>query len=135
MSSQWNQQLRRYTFSKKIKCLEQNNFENNWLQKTIEYQTKKQYKIFKLKYGNAELLWNTKSNQVELGLAVFASAFCTKLAYIKGALSGLRQFLAIENPLKIMKSAFYFTSKALFILKMFKFLTFWLCSKTTQLER
>ena len=125
MSSQWNQQLRRYIFSKKIKWLEQNNFENNWLQKTIEYQTKKQYKIFKLKYGNAELLWNTKSNQVELGLAVFASAFCTKLAYIKGALSGLRQFLAIESPLKMMKSTFYFTLKVLFVLKIFKFLS-WL---------
>ena len=33
--------------------------------------------------------------------------------YFKGALSGLRQFLAIESPLKIMKIAFYFTSKAL----------------------
>ena len=26
--------------------------------------------------------------------------------YLKGALSGLRQFLAIESPLKIMKNAF-----------------------------
>ena len=40
----------------------------------------------------------------------------------KGALSGLRQFLAIESPLKMMKNAFYFTSKALFILNIFKFL-------------
>ena len=32
---------------------------------------------------------------------------------IKGTLSGLRQFLATENPLKMMKNAFYFTSKAL----------------------
>ena len=28
---------------------------------------------------------------------------------IKGALSGLRKFLALENPLKMMKNAFYFT--------------------------
>ena len=42
---------------------------------------------------------------------------------IKGALSGLRQFLAIESPLKMMKNAFYFTSKALFVLKIFKFLS------------
>ena len=35
---------------------------------------------------------------------------------LKGALSGLRQLLAIENP-------FYFTSKALFVLKIFKFLS------------
>ena len=42
--------------------------------------------------------------------------------YFKGALSGLRQFLATEIPLKMMKSAFYLTLKALFILKIFKFL-------------
>ena len=40
----------------------------------------------------------------------------------KGALSSLRQFLATENPLK-MKNAFYFTLKALFVLKIFKFLS------------
>ena len=41
----------------------------------------------------------------------------------KGALSGLRQFLATERPLKMMKNAFYFTSKALLVLKIFKFLS------------
>ena len=40
---------------------------------------------------------------------------------LKSALSGLRQFLVTENPLKIMKNN-YFTLKALFILKIFKFL-------------
>ena len=30
---------------------------------------------------------------------------------LKGALSGLRQFLATESPLKIMKNTFYFTLK------------------------
>ena len=43
--------------------------------------------------------------------------------YFKGALSGLRQYLATESPLKIMKNAFYFTSKASFVLKIFKFLS------------
>ena len=43
---------------------------------------------------------------------------------VKGALSGLRQFSAIESPLKIMKNAFYYTSKALFVLKIFNFLSF-----------
>ena len=42
---------------------------------------------------------------------------------IKGALSGLRQFLAIESPLKLLKNVFNFTSKAFFILKIFKFLS------------
>ena len=32
-------------------------------------------------------------------------------------LSGLRKFLATESPLKMMKNAFYFTLKALFVLK------------------
>ena len=42
---------------------------------------------------------------------------------IKGALAGLRQFLAIESPLKMMKKAIYFILKALFILKISKFLS------------
>ena len=37
--------------------------------------------------------------------------------------SCLRQFLATECSLKIMKNAFYFTLKALFVLKLFKFLS------------
>ena len=37
--------------------------------------------------------------------------------------SGLRQLLGIESPLKMIKNAFYFTSKALFVLKIYKFLS------------
>ena len=43
--------------------------------------------------------------------------------YIKGALSGLKHFLATRNPLKVMKKVFYFTLQALFVLKVLKFLT------------
>ena len=35
------------------------------------------------------------------------------LFWVKGALSGLRQFLAAESLLKMMKNASYFTSKTL----------------------
>ena len=42
---------------------------------------------------------------------------------MKGALSGLRRFFATETPLKMMKNAFCFKSKALFVLKIFKFLS------------
>ena len=42
---------------------------------------------------------------------------------LKSALSGLRQIFAIESPLKVMKNAFYFTSEALFVLSIFKFLS------------
>ena len=41
----------------------------------------------------------------------------------KDALSGLRHVLATETPLKMMKYAFYFTSKAVLVLKIFKFLS------------
>ena len=34
---------------------------------------------------------------------------------IEGALSGLRQFLATENPLKLMRNACYFISKSLLL--------------------
>ena len=43
--------------------------------------------------------------------------------FLKRELSSLRQFLATGGPLKMMKNAFYFTSKALFVLKIFKFLS------------
>ena len=53
--------------------------------------------------------------------------YCKKvyveLSFFKGALSGLRQFLATENPLKMIKNAFYFTSKVPFVLNIFKFLS------------
>ena len=45
-----------------------------------------------------------------------------KCTFIKGPVSGMRQFLAIESPLKAIKNAFYFMLKALFVLKIFKFL-------------
>ena len=42
-----------------------------------------------------------------------------------GALSCLRQFMVTESSLKMMKNAFYFTLKTLFLLKIFKILS-WL---------
>ena len=47
------------------------------------------------------------------------------LISLKGGLSGLRPCLTTETPLKMMKNVFYFTLKALFVLKIFKFLS-WL---------
>ena len=44
---------------------------------------------------------------------------------LKGALSGLRQFLENETLLKMMKNAFHFTLKAIFVLEIFRFLS-WL---------
>ena len=42
---------------------------------------------------------------------------------VKGTFPGLRKFLTAESSLKMMKNAFYFTLKALFALKIFKFLS------------
>ena len=50
---------------------------------------------------------------------------CLLKCTLKGAVSGLWQFLTDESPLKMMKNAFYFTSKALLVLKIFKILS-WL---------
>ena len=41
----------------------------------------------------------------------------------KGALSGLELFLATKSPFKMMKYAFYFMLKVLFVIKIFKFLS------------
>ena len=41
----------------------------------------------------------------------------------KGALKDQRQFLTTDSPLKMMKNVFYFTLKALFVFKIFKFLS------------
>ena len=40
---------------------------------------------------------------------------------VKGALSGLKQFLAFERPLKMMKNTFYFTLKTRSAPKIFEF--------------
>ena len=56
-------------------------------------------------------------------MPVFSHGSCNaiKSASFKGALSGLRQFFADESTLKMMRNAFYFTSKAFFVLKIFRF--------------
>ena len=51
------------------------------------------------------------------------NTLCYVSSNFKGVLSGLRQFLATEIPLKMMKNAFYYASKALSVLKIFTFLS------------
>ena len=59
MSTQGNQQLGRYMFSKKIvRVVWNKTFENKSIEKTIEYKTKKhrrQKKLFVLKYANRNI--------------------------------------------------------------------------------
>ena len=48
------------------------------------------------------------------------SVFLLRLFPIKGSFSDLRQFLSIENPLKMMKNAVYFMLKALFDIEIYE---------------
>ena len=53
----------------------------------------------------------------------FSSRSVLSIFSVKGELSGLRQFMAIESPLKMGKNnAFYFTSEFFFVLKIFQYL-------------
>ena len=54
---------------------------------------------------------------------------------IKDAVSGLRKFLATESPLKMMRNAFCFTSKALFLLKIFRFLSWFFVDVTERRDK
>ena len=51
-------------------------------------------------------------------VTVTSKAHCDYLGLF---LTNLRLFLATESPLNIMKNTFCFTSKALFVFKIFKF--------------
>ena len=46
-----------------------------------------------------------------------------KREYIKSTVLGFQQFLALGSPLKMMKNASYFTSKASSATKIFRFLS------------
>ena len=77
------------------------------------------------------VVWNRKTRlerfwNCDYSLKQKVVCICAEKNFtLKGALSGLRQFLATDSPLKMMKNAFYFTSRSLSILKIFKFLS-WL---------
>ena len=77
-------------------------------------KAKVERRIYHFSGYNKNFLWNLNLN------IKFNILICIKVVF-----SGLRYFLATESPLKIMRNAFYFTLKALFVLKIFKFL-FWL---------
>ena len=51
---------------------------------------------------------------------------------LKDTLSGLRRFLANESPLKVMKIVFYFIIKALYVLKIVRFLS-WIFGQVEKL--
>ena len=70
--------------------------------------------------------YNTKFSFKNFGTIHYPHTWdLTSLNLLNGTFSGLRQFFETEIPLKMIINAFYFTSKALFVLKIFKFFS-WL---------
>ena len=67
----------------------------------------------------------TKISFIFSGTKYFFSESCLCHLSIKVALSGMEQILATQSSLKMMKNAFCFILKALFVPKIFKFM-FWL---------
>ena len=85
-------------------------FNQEWFQDRLSLHSFQVGEMSKSYFGNL----NEKS-------ALFpcsASVFVRQLRQIYG----LRQFLATESPLNKMKMAFYFTLKAVFVFKFFKYL-------------
>ena len=79
-----------------------------------QFKDTSDFYYFKLSYiGNL-------SHHIKNKLSKLCKEFCKEKVNIKGALSGMRQFFATESHLKMMKNIFYFSSKALFFLKIFK---------------
>ena len=58
-----------------------------------------------------------------LVLVELYTSFSFNTQTLNSTLTGLRQVLATESPLQMMKNAFYFNLKAFFILQIFKFLS------------
>ena len=54
---------------------------------------------------------------------------------LKGALSGLGQFLVAESLLEMIKNAFYFTAKVLLVLKIFQFLSWFFGHVAKRLDK
>ena len=53
---------------------------------------------------------------------------------VKGTLSGLRKLWQLKALLKMLKNVFYFTLKAIFVLKIFNFLSSLLAHVEKQLD-
>ena len=68
----------------------------------------------KFKTLDKQKLWPPR----DLWKIVINTVSTWKVNGFKGAFSGLRQFLATESSLKLMKNALYFSVRTLFVLKM-----------------
>ena len=130
-------------FQKKrdVQCFLQN-VQNDFLQNDFKI-----FRMFKnnMKFTRAACWINSKtSNRQNYHTQTFLCHYCWSFlwcTYWKSLKSGSHlpnYFIWFnESPLKVMVNAFYFTLKTPLVLKIFNFflLTFWLCKKSTWLER
>ena len=90
----------------------------------FKYITSVPYKTPKQNFNNLQKKFlecvKTGRNDSKFTIAKY---HISTMEIIKGTLSCLRRLLATESSLKMMKNAFYFTLKALFVLKIFKSLS------------
>ena len=75
----------------------------------LSYLLKKDFSVFQTKIKDKVILTAFDSRLPKMTLKVHSQVW--------------ENFLAIESSLKMMKNAFYFTSKTLFVLNTFKFLS------------
>ena len=119
-------QLIACTFKQSSEGSKRNSFETiffNLLKITLYILNDKTIAVIAVEYCSSSHYCNAKK-QINIKIHMNLNFDKSVLHYLrlcfKGALSGL---LPTESPLKMMKNAFYFTSKALFVLKIFKFLS------------
>ena len=92
----------------------------------LDFLTLKIYKNLVLPLSSITFTTNRQADNHFYKYYLFVSNLLYSLKsvfLIKGTLQVLRQFLTTESPLKMMKNVFYFTLKALFVFKIFKFLS------------
>ena len=110
---------------RKSRAAKREMFEKNLKQQGLELEWEDIYFVLEtfLYHLNFHNVFTCIIKQAVNKFPKFLDGIRTRQNLFKGALSGLRQFLATESPLKIMKNPFYFTSKAVSVLKIFKFLS------------
>ena len=86
------------------------------------------FNVFTARERNTDFTLKTPSKS-RGDLGIFLELFYKSCWQVKGELLDLRQLLAIDQTIfKMMKNAFYFTLKALLVLKAFKVLPCFLCN-------
>ena len=90
----------------------------NWFAMQVEIV----YKVCDFKAFNW-FVFRTKIDLYIIPIKILNQKMCLLKILLKAHSEDWDNFLATENPLKMMTKAFYFTVKAIFVLKIFKFLS------------